>query len=126
MECKYWDYSKNKWSSDGCVLVEQESNRFVTVCECDHLTNFAALMDYTERNDILKSNMTIICCGLSVIFLILTIIILVLPNGKNKLRLIEKLKDKRNLITFNLCICLIVANFLVIFGMDNIEIEPKV
>jgi hypothetical protein len=126
MECKYWDYSKNKWSSDGCVLVEQESNRFVTVCECDHLTNFAALMDYTERSDILKSNMTIICCGLSVIFLILTIIILLLPNEKNKLTLIEKLKDKRNLITFNLCICLIVANLLVIFGMDNIEVEPQV
>jgi hypothetical protein len=126
MECKYWDYTKNKWSTDGCVLVEQESNRFVTVCECDHLTNFAAFIDYTERNDIFKSNMNIIGCVPSVIFLILTIIILLLPNRKNKLRLIKKLKDKKNLITLNICICLIVANLLIIFGMDNIELEPKV
>jgi hypoxanthine-guanine phosphoribosyltransferase len=83
-------------------------------------------MDYTERNDILKLDMTIICCGLSVIFLKLKIIILLLPNGRNKLTLIEKLKDKRNLITFNQCICLIVANFVVIFGMDDIESEHQV
>jgi Kef-type K+ transport system membrane component KefB len=114
------------WSTDGCVLVKQESNRYVTVCECNHLTNFAALMDYTERNDTLKSLLTHICCGLSVLFLIFTIIVLLLPNERNKLASIEKLKDKSNLIIFNLCICLIVANLLVIFGMDNIEFEPQV
>jgi hypothetical protein len=72
VECKYWDYAKNKLSLDECVLVQQESNHFVTVCECDHLTNFAALMDYTERNDILKSILTHIWCGLMSLILLFT------------------------------------------------------
>ena len=32
-----------RWSQDGCRLVY--GNRSHTVCECDHLTNFAVLMD---------------------------------------------------------------------------------
>ncbi len=49
MECKYWDFATSKWLSDECVLLEQESNRFATVYEFDYLTNFAALIDYTEK-----------------------------------------------------------------------------
>ncbi len=40
--CVFWDYEVHGWSDSGCRLAE--SNRSFTVCECDHLTNFAVLM----------------------------------------------------------------------------------
>ncbi|XP_030852593.1 adhesion G protein-coupled receptor L1 [Strongylocentrotus purpuratus] len=51
VSCAFWD-STNKtetpsgsWSSNGCVVVK--SNRTHTTCACDHLTNFAILLDVT-------------------------------------------------------------------------------
>ena len=35
----------NRWLKNGCRRSESESNDSVTVCYCDHLTNFAVLMD---------------------------------------------------------------------------------
>ena len=32
------------WSTEGCVVVSEESSDHVTVCKCNHLTNFAVLM----------------------------------------------------------------------------------
>jgi len=126
-ECVYWDYSKNDWSSEGCLLIENESNRYFTVCECNHLTNFAALMDPTEDDDdTLKSDLTVICCGVSAIFLVFTVLLLLLAIDKKNPSIFQKLKDKRNLITFNLSLCLIVTNLLIVFGMDEVDIEPKV
>ncbi|CAG2166135.1 unnamed protein product [Oppiella nova] len=51
VECVFWDFDHKKWSSDGCHVIESESNREITVCECNHLTNFAALMDNSGRED---------------------------------------------------------------------------
>ncbi|CAG2177935.1 unnamed protein product, partial [Oppiella nova] len=51
VECVFWDFDHKKWSSDGCHVMESESNRETTVCECNHLTNFAALMDTSGRED---------------------------------------------------------------------------
>jgi hypothetical protein len=114
------------WSTDGCVFVERESNRFVTVCECDHLTNFAALMDYSERNDITKSIITQIFCGLSVISLVVNISLQLYKKSRNKLSFTKELKNHKIVITLNLCFCLIIANLLIIFGMDEIDTNPKV
>ncbi|WAR04417.1 AGRG2-like protein, partial [Mya arenaria] len=50
--CGYWDIAENQgyggWRTDGCS-VEQDSQSHVT-CSCNHLTNFAILMD--PRNTI--------------------------------------------------------------------------
>ncbi|KAH3807357.1 hypothetical protein DPMN_135695 [Dreissena polymorpha] len=44
--CNYWKFSSinspGYWASDGCRF--RASNDTITVCECDHLTNFAVLM----------------------------------------------------------------------------------
>lgn len=40
--CVYWDVDEHSWSSQGCRV--KSSNRTQTVCECDHLTNFAVSM----------------------------------------------------------------------------------
>jgi uncharacterized membrane protein len=97
-----------------------------TVCECNHLTNFAALMNPEERNETLKSIFTYICCGVSAICLLFNLILLFIQN-KNKLWTItDDLMKKRNKITFNLSVCLMIANLLIIFGMNKTDIEPKV
>ena len=45
--CVFWRPKEPPamWKTSGCQLVHRESNAFITTCECDHLTVFAALMD---------------------------------------------------------------------------------
>jgi len=106
----------------------EESDRFHTVCKCNHLTNFAALMDVSgrESNDTLKSILTYCCGGVSIIGLIWTINLIsrsrrtVEMNSRK-----ENLKEMRSIITCNLCICLLITNMLVLFGMDRTNITVK-
>lgn len=37
--------SSGSWSSDGCTLLDESSTER-TICSCNHLTNFAVLMQY--------------------------------------------------------------------------------
>lgn len=46
--CVFWDYEVHGWSDSGCKLVE--TNQTYSVCQCDHLTNFALLMRPVEAN----------------------------------------------------------------------------
>ena len=41
--CVFWSLDTSTWSEAGCRVVT--TNNSVTVCECDHLTNFAVLME---------------------------------------------------------------------------------
>lgn len=45
--CSYWNYTKNEdaggWETKGCKLLSYGSGR--AVCRCNHLTNFAVLID---------------------------------------------------------------------------------
>ncbi|KAI8509422.1 hypothetical protein Bbelb_132700 [Branchiostoma belcheri] len=47
MTCVFWDFAANHgggaWSTDGCSYRGMDKGR--VVCECDHLTNFAVLMN---------------------------------------------------------------------------------
>ena len=43
--CAFWDYELSGWSDAGCRMVTDDVTRDgVTICECDHLTNFGLLM----------------------------------------------------------------------------------
>ena len=52
--CAYWDFSgkgqefRAVWSTKGCWIVHSNDER--TVCECDHLTNFAGKFQ-AEKNE---------------------------------------------------------------------------
>lgn len=44
--CAFWDIKRSDWSTSGCETVA--TNRTHTVCRCNHLTNFAVLVDVTN------------------------------------------------------------------------------
>jgi len=116
MECVYWNFNKSSWSGDGCHLDRINSTRKESICECDHLTNFAALMDVSgqEKVSTVKTVLTIVCCVVSSISLLLTIGFLTLARA---------LRSRRSTITCNLCVCLLIVNILVAFGMDKTEYD---
>ncbi len=58
MKCIYWDFELNEWSRNGCNLLITESNNEMTVCECNHLTNFAAFADEKWIYDFINRNIT--------------------------------------------------------------------
>jgi hypothetical protein len=129
IECKFWDFNNSLWSSNGCYKVEEESDFFTTVCKCNHLTNFAALMDTSgrEKDNLIKSILTYFCSGLSIVGLIITIIIILKPKkvGKRDLRM-ESNRKLRDIIACNLCICLLIVNILVVSALNRSDIKVKV
>lgn len=72
------------WSEDGCQV--QKTNETHTVCECNHLTNFAVLMDvHAVKLDIdhqvALQIITYIGCIISVVCLVLAILTFQLFRG---------------------------------------------
>lgn len=113
-KCVFWDYNTDSWSSKGCYVNQVESNRKQTTCICNHLTNFAVLMDVSNREtpSVWKSIFTIINCTISIICLIFTIIFL---------SICPELRSRRNSIVINISSIIIIINLLVIFGLDQIN-----
>jgi hypothetical protein len=59
MICIYWDFQLNEWSRNGCNLLITESNNKMTVCECNHLSNFAAVVEKNNWiDDLIDRNIT--------------------------------------------------------------------
>lgn len=85
------------WSDDGCSV--EVSNRTHTTCTCNHLTNFAILMDVvddipTSLLSILDDNLRIliyISISISILLLIVAIITLKMFNG-----LLIKVRSRSN------------------------------
>lgn len=64
------------WSSEGCRLVTNQTTSEEVVCECDHMTNFAILLDVsqTQSNPLELQIITWIGCGISMAGLFITIV----------------------------------------------------
>ncbi|XP_047349875.1 latrophilin Cirl-like isoform X1 [Vespa velutina] len=111
--CVFWDYILSGWSEEGCQI--RKSNDTHTVCECNHLTNFAVLMDvHAVRLDIAHQValqiITYIGCIISVVCLVLAILTFQLFRG---------LKSDRTTIHKNLCVCLLIAEVLFVCGIGQ-------
>lgn len=127
IDCVFWDFSRYEWSSDGCYKVDNESDLLQTICKCNHLTNFAALMDVTGREErtLVKAVLSYICSFISIVGLILTINMVVGRQSQacDKICSVKaSLENMRSIITCNLCICLLITNLLVVFGMGRTNI----
>ncbi|XP_075219234.1 latrophilin Cirl-like isoform X6 [Lycorma delicatula] len=113
--CVFWDYTMSAWSEDGCRIAS--TNETHTICQCNHLTNFAILMDVQATylppsHQMALQVITYIGCIISVICLILAIITFQLFRG---------LKSDRTTIHKNLCMCLLVAEVLFLTGIGQTD-----
>ncbi|XP_028401048.1 adhesion G protein-coupled receptor L2-like [Dendronephthya gigantea] len=78
-QCAYWipESGENRWKTDGCIRVEDQSGRNRSICECNHLTAFATID--ISRNLLSKGErkalevISTIGCSLSLIGVFLTI-----------------------------------------------------
>nr|XP_002120639.2 adhesion G protein-coupled receptor E1-like [Ciona intestinalis] len=73
--CVFWDFATNSWSKEGCCLIE---NSVPAQCSCNHLTNFALLVNVHEvPKDAVLTTVSNTGCVFSIVFLIITFVILV-------------------------------------------------
>ncbi|XP_028410397.1 latrophilin-like protein LAT-2 [Dendronephthya gigantea] len=78
-KCAYWipESGENRWKTDGCIKVEDQSGRNRLICECNHLTAFATIG--ISRNLLSKAErkalevISTIGCSISLVGVLLTI-----------------------------------------------------
>ncbi|NXQ09031.1 AGRG2 protein, partial [Vidua macroura] len=117
VRCVFWDFNKNGghggWSYEGCIVKESRVNE--TVCSCNHLTSFAVLMDLygntplTPRQELVLTFISYIGCGLSAIFLSVTLVTYI---AFEKIR-----RDYPSKILIQLCAALLLLNL--VFLLDS-------
>ncbi|XP_058884007.1 uncharacterized protein LOC117405720 [Acipenser ruthenus] len=115
--CVFWDSTINQgkggWNEKGCTVLKNTTNE--TVCGCNHLTSFAVLMDLSRSNQTdpeqlrILTFITYIGCGISAIFLSVT---LVTYLSFEKIR-----KDYPSKILIQLCTALLFLNL--VFLIDS-------
>ncbi|OCT67717.1 hypothetical protein XELAEV_18039020mg [Xenopus laevis] len=116
VQCVFWDFNANNrmggWNSSGCSV--QYGNANYTTCYCTHLTHFGVLLDLSREdvdpsNDRIMSLLTYAGCGISSLFLGVS---LVTYLAFKSLR-----KDYPSKILMNLSVALIMLNL--VFLMNN-------
>ncbi|XP_031226124.1 adhesion G-protein coupled receptor G2 isoform X3 [Mastomys coucha] len=116
VKCVFWDLGRNGgrggWSSDGCSVKDKRMNE--TICTCSHLTSFGILLDLS-RTSLPPNQMmaltfiTYIGCGLSSIFLSVTLVTYI---AFEKIR-----RDYPSKILIQLCAALLLLNL--VFLLDS-------
>ncbi|KAK6171116.1 hypothetical protein SNE40_019373 [Patella caerulea] len=102
-----------RWSTEGCVA-ESSADSNVTICKCDHLTNFAILMSPGKtpvHHQEALSIISIVGCAVSLFCLLLTICIYIY--------LWRYVKSDKAIILMNLCVTLIISYVLFIGGVNQ-------
>ncbi|KAM9038624.1 adhesion G-protein coupled receptor G2 isoform X1 [Sarcophilus harrisii] len=116
VKCAFWDLSKNDgrggWSSEGCIVKDKRMNG--TVCSCNHLTSFGVLLDLSRTplppvQMLILTFITYIGCGLSAIFLSVTLVTYI---AFEKIR-----RDYPSKILIQLCAALLFLNL--VFLLDS-------
>ncbi|XP_022240203.1 latrophilin Cirl-like [Limulus polyphemus] len=115
--CVYWDLTLREWSGEGCWV--KNSNVSHTICACNHLTNFAVLMEVKAPEIIQWKNrlleiLTSVSCALCCLFLLTTIL---------ALHVTKSLQTDTVTIHKNLCICLLGAELIFAAGVGQTHIR---
>ncbi|CAJ0961909.1 unnamed protein product [Ranitomeya imitator] len=110
VDCVFWDFNKNNgiggWSSYGCIVANTTQSE--TVCKCNHLTSFAILLNVSPNEQqnpedlLVLTFITYIGCGLSAIFLSVTLVTYI---AFEKIR-----RDYPSKILIQLCAALVCLN----------------
>ncbi|XP_033616317.1 adhesion G-protein coupled receptor G2 isoform X2 [Fukomys damarensis] len=116
VRCVFWDLGRNGgkggWSSDGCSVKVRRLNE--TICTCSHLTSFGVLLDLSRASlppgqMMALTFITYIGCGLSSIFLSVTLVTYI---AFEKIR-----RDYPSKILIQLCAALLLLNL--VFLLDS-------
>ena len=115
VSCAFWSFSEDLWSMDGCVTLCHNDTH--TKCSCDHLTNFALIFNVHSEfiaEDGVHANqlkyITYVGFTISIFCMILTILMFTFITGHT---------TDRDVIHVNLCICLLTAEVVFMFGIDQ-------
>ncbi|XP_071812631.1 uncharacterized protein [Apostichopus japonicus] len=121
--CVFWDFQLaggyGGWSSEGCELAsgpDDESDDPIVECRCNHLTNFAILVDIQgDINNVVLDVLSIIGCVVSVVALVITIV---------SFCAIKKLRSKQpQQILINLCFALLGLYLSFLIGINRANLE---
>ncbi|XP_044181264.1 adhesion G protein-coupled receptor L4-like [Acropora millepora] len=120
--CMFWNFTINStvngnWSEEGCSLKKSDDNKII--CVCNHLTNFAVLMQVGEnkvsqKHLIAMEIITYVGCGLSLTAEVLTVIAYCT---------LTDFKQDQAQIRLNLVVALAAAQIAFLSGID--ALEPK-
>ncbi|XP_050526873.1 latrophilin Cirl [Daktulosphaira vitifoliae] len=109
--CVFWDYTENGWSEEGCSVIY--TNQTHTLCQCNHLTNFAILMDLKNSGEMpitFSTNKLLlyVSCIFSGVCFLLAAITLQLT-----------VKSNRTVILKNLFLCLFLVECFFLFEVTQ-------
>ncbi|XP_068109831.1 adhesion G-protein coupled receptor D1-like [Hyperolius riggenbachi] len=111
--CAFLDFSSGSgiWSSEGCVRVEGDLN--YSVCRCNHLTNFAILMQVvpvqlSNSHKVALSSISYIGCSLSIFCLAITLVTFAILSS------VSTIRNQRYHIHANLSFAILVAQILLL------------
>ncbi|KAM4890542.1 adhesion G-protein coupled receptor D1 [Sylvia borin] len=111
--CAFLDYSNGTgvWSDEGCVRESGDLN--YSVCLCNHLTNFAILMQVvplklTREHQVALSSITYIGCALSILCLTITLLTFAVLSS------VSTIRNQRYHIHANLSCAVLLAQVLLL------------
>ncbi|XP_076346458.1 latrophilin Cirl-like isoform X2 [Tachypleus tridentatus] len=111
--CVFWDFYSSQWSTEGCWV--RKTNITHTLCSCNHLTNFAVVMEITEsqtKTEGVAFRIVItVGCAFALLFLLLTFVVL---------QFLRNLQGVRNTIHKNISLCLFLTEVVFVGGIDQI------
>ncbi|XP_066465857.1 adhesion G-protein coupled receptor D1 [Tiliqua scincoides] len=115
--CAFLDYSNGSgvWSNAGCVLQGGDLNH--SVCLCNHLTNFAILMQIvplklTKGHQMALSSISYIGCSLSIFCLTITLVTFAILSS------VSTIRNQRYHIHANLSFAILVAQILLLISFQ--------
>ncbi|XP_072000509.1 adhesion G-protein coupled receptor D1 isoform X2 [Engystomops pustulosus] len=113
--CAFLDFSSGSgvWSSEGCARVEGSLN--YSVCRCNHLTNFAILMQVvpvtlSSTHQVALSSISYIGCSLSIFCLAITLVTFAILSS------VSTIRNQRYHIHANLSFAILVAQILLLIS----------
>ncbi|XP_076353780.1 latrophilin Cirl-like isoform X2 [Tachypleus tridentatus] len=108
--CVFWEFNNRLWSGEGCWV--SLTNKTHTVCSCNHLTNFALLMEVSATENQVTQEVSKLAvwigCGVAMTFILMTFLLLML---------LSNLKGDVFTIRKNLLFCLFVAEVIILTGI---------
>uniref|UniRef100_A0A8C3ILB0 Adhesion G protein-coupled receptor D1 n=1 Tax=Chrysemys picta bellii TaxID=8478 RepID=A0A8C3ILB0_CHRPI len=115
--CAFLDYSNGTamWSNEGCVRDGGDLN--YSICLCNHLTNFAILMQVvplklTTQHQMVLSSITYVGCSLSIFCLTITLVTFAILSS------VSTMRNQRYHIHANLSFAILVAQILLLISFQ--------